>query len=61
MQMEAINKSMGPMGEPLRSREALIFAYDLLLALSKGMMLKVETKLSTIALFLLLALVFSAP
>ena len=61
MLMDAISKSMGPMGVPFFSREALIFAYVLLLASSNGMMSKVEIKLSTIILFFFLALLFSTP
>lgn len=61
MLMDAISKSMGPMGVPFFSKEALIFAYVLLLASSKGTMSKVEIKLSTIARFFFLALLFSTP
>jgi hypothetical protein len=61
MQMDAINKSIGPMGVPFFSRVALIFAYVLLLASSKGMMSKVDIKFSVVARFLFLALLFSAP
>jgi hypothetical protein len=61
MLMDAISKSMGPIGVPFFSKEALILAYVLLLALSKGMISKVETKLSTIARFFFLTLLFSTP
>jgi hypothetical protein len=55
--IDAINRSIGPIGTPDFSREALILAYISQLFSSKGTILKVETKFSTIAQFFFFATV----
>jgi len=52
--IDAIKRSMGPIGTPDFSREALILAYILQLFSLKGIISKVDTKFSTIARFFFL-------